>query len=187
MREIINKKKDGTVEYDFRKYFSLYEAMLAEWKKKSKDFNLDVLSRIMEKIWNKETFAIDGKGRSKPERWNYYVEWMSKELKKLDNKQCVCEQLIQAIRPIISQEKIDTVKLYDARVCLDDGGKGPSIDLKADIDPLTKKRIYFSICAAEEGESFTDNIKRCPFCGRSLDNLTVDDFKPLEGIDDLPF
>ena len=177
MEELIRKKEDGTFDYDFEKYFSFDEALLAEWKlNSSEEYDLNVLSELMERLWDKTSICTDGKGRLKEQRWIRFVETKVQQLKDLE-KPCICQQLTEKVRAIISEGKDVEHKLFEERVCFDDGGHGPSISLFASIDPRTKKRVYFSISATEEGESFTDDLKFCPFCGRPLNNLTIDDFK----------
>lgn len=185
MEEIIWRNEDGNIEYDCGEYFTLDEALLAEWRLNSLEMERSVLSELMEKIWDKKSICTDGKGRLKEQRWEAYVDAKIEQLKALE-KPCVCQQLISKIRPIIAAGKPDMdTELFSQRVYMDDGGRGPAIAMLASVDGWTKKRIYFSMTATEEGESFTDDIKFCPFCGRPLDCLTVDDFRT--DMDNLPF
>ena len=48
MKQIIKKNSDGTLEYDFNKYFNLHEALLAEWKENSPEMDRDILSKLMD-------------------------------------------------------------------------------------------------------------------------------------------
>ena len=80
MVEFIKKTPDGKLEYDFEKYFNLNEALLAEWRANSPDLSIDVLSQLMERIWDKKQFCTDGRGRFKPQRWEQYVSEMEEIL-----------------------------------------------------------------------------------------------------------
>jgi hypothetical protein len=171
--QVIKKNQDGTLTYDFEKYFTLSDAVYAEWLLASPTFELSVLSDIMETIWDKSRFIVDGKNRFKPERWDNFVKEYATLIKKDKDKKCYCEELIEMIRPVIAADS--TSSLYDKRVSLDDGGNGPGIYLMASVDNRTMKRVYFTLSACEEGESFAGDLKCCPFCGRDLSKMTIDD------------
>ena len=165
MIEIIKKTPDGKLEYDFEKYFNLNEALLAEWRVNSPDMSIDVLSQLMERIWDKKQFCTDGRGRFKPQRWEQYIREME-EILICTEAPCHCERLMKQIRENNCGE-----------VRISGNDNGPAISMIAQIDNWTNKRIYFTLSACEEGENFSDDIKYCPFCGRKLSNLTIDDFK----------
>jgi len=159
MKELIIKKSDGTVTYDIHKFFTIEDAILAEWKENSPTLDKNVLSKIMEKIYDKDLLCTDGKGRYKLERWNAYVEEKAKQLTSVKEK-CYCEQLLEQFH-----------KDGTERVHIGDDSYGPAITMTICVDPWTKKRLYFYLNAYEEGINSTGYIKYCPFCGKKLTEI----------------
>ena len=162
MIELITKNPDGTFTYDFQKFFTLDDAIMVEWKLNSSELDKEVLSKIMEKIYNREVFCTDAKGRQRLNRWNAYVEQKAKMLTS-GRKKCYCEELLEQFR---SEGEKEIVISGDSTF-------GPVMAMGVTEDNWTKKRLYFYFAAYEEGEGYTDEyLKYCPFCGRKLSEIT---------------
>lgn len=161
MKEIITKNADGTFAYDFEKFFTLDDAILAEWKLNSPELDKDVLSKILEKFVDKTRYCTDGRGRVKPEKWDALVLAKAKLLTETRTK-CYCEELLEQF-----------LSTGDKEVVIGgDSTHGPSITMGISEDNRTNKRLYFYIGAYEEGENYSDEYLRyCPFCGKKLTNI----------------
>jgi hypothetical protein len=163
MKEFIKKNPDGSVKYNTKRFFTLEDAIEAEWKANSSNFDREILSRIMEKIWDKEEYCTTGKGTIKSEKWERFVDSMDERIA-AKNCPCYCERLI-------SQMKKNRGETID--VSIDDS---PTISIVASEDPHTKERVYFSLAAFAEDSSYSGYIKYCPFCGRKLTGFIIKDF-----------
>jgi hypothetical protein len=163
MKELITKNPDGTFTYDFHKFFTFDDAIMAEWKLNSPELDKAVLSKIMEKIYDRESFCKDGKGRQRPNRWDAYVEMKAKMLTSKREK-CYCEELLEQYRNDNNDKEV---------VISGDSTFGPVIEMGISEDPWTKKRLYVYLAAYEEGSDYSEEyLKYCPFCGKKLTEIT---------------
>ena len=161
MKELITKNEDGTFSYDFEKFFTMDEAILAEWKLNSPELDKEVLSQLLERFVDKTRYCTDGRGRLKPKKWDALVEMKAKLLTTTREK-CYCEELLEQF--FATGDKEVTIG--------GDSTYGPVITMGISEDPFTKKRLYFHIAAYEEGENYSDEYLRyCPFCGKKLTEI----------------
>ena len=164
MKELITKNPDGTYTYDFHKFFTFDDAIMAEWKLNSPDLDKEVLSQLLERFIDKTGYCTDGRGRVKPQEWDTLVEMWAKQLTAVREK-CYCEELL---------EQFLTTGDEEIRIGGGSSSRGPAITMSIHKDYGTNKRLYFYIGAYEEGENSSDEyLKYCPFCGRKLTEITV--------------
>lgn len=162
MKELIQKNPDNTFAYDMHKFFTLDEALLAEWQLNSPEFDKAVLSQLLERFVDKTRYCTDGRGRIKPEKWDRLVNEKAKQLTSFQEK-CYCEQLLEQYRADSKYREINIAG---------DSTSGPAIDLVITEDPWTKKRLFYYIHTYEEGENSSDYLRYCPFCGKKLTEIT---------------
>ena len=162
MKELIQKNPDNTFAYDMHKFFTLDEALLAEWQLNSPELDKAVLSQLLERFVDKTRYCTDGRGRIKPEKWDRLVEAKAKQLTSVQEK-CYCEQLLEQYRADAEDKEINIAG---------DSTSGPAIDLVITEDPWTRKRLFYYLRAYEEGDNSTDYLRYCPFCGKKLTEIT---------------
>ena len=162
MKELITKNPDGTFAYDFHKFFTFDDAIMAEWKLNSPKLDKEVLSQLLERFIDKTICCTDGRDRVKPQKWDALVEMTAKRLTAVREK-CYCEELLERF-----------LTTGDEEIHIGSGGRGPAITMGIYKDHRTNKRLYFYIGAYEEGENSSDEyLKYCPFCGKKLTEITV--------------
>lgn len=161
MKELITKNPDGTFAYDFHKFFTYDDAIMAEWKLKSPELDKEVLSQLLEKLIDKTRYCTV-RGRVKPQKWDELIEMMAKRLTAV-RERCYCEELLERF-----------LNTGDEKVHIGGSGIGPAITMGISKDDKTNKRLYFYIGAYGKGESQSDEyLKYCPFCGRKLTEITI--------------
>lgn len=161
MKELITKNPDGTFAYDFHKFFTYDDAIMAEWKLKSPELDKEVLSQLLEKLIDKTRYCTV-RGRVKPQKWDELVEMMAKRLTVV-RERCYCEELLEQF-----------LNTGDEKVHIGGSGIGPAITMGISKDDRTNKRLYFYIGAYGKGENQSDEyLKYCPFCGRKLTEITI--------------
>ena len=161
MKELITKNADGTFAYDFHKFFTLDDAIMAEWKLNSPELNKEVLSQLLERFVDKTRYCTDGRGRVKPQKWDALVEMKAKQLTAV-HKKCYCEELLEQFFATGDKE----VHIGG------DSTVGPAITMGISEDNRTNKRLYFYIGAYEGSENYSDEyLKYCPFCGKKLTEI----------------
>ena len=163
MKELITKNSDGTLAYDFHKFFTFDDALMAEWKLNSPDLNKAVHSQLLERFIDKTRSCTDGSRRVKPHEWDAMVEMRAKQLTAVREK-CYCEELLEQFLTTGDEE----IRIGGS------SSRAPAITMGIYKDYGTNKRLYFYIGAYEEGENSSDEyLKYCPFCGKKLTEITV--------------
>ena len=164
MKELITKNPDGTFSYDFHKFFTYDDAIMAEQKLNSPELDKEVLSQLLEKLIDKTRYCTDGRGRVKPQKWDELVEMMAKRLTAV-RERCYCEELLEKFLNSGGNE----VHIGGASTFI-----GPTITMGISKDDKTNKRLYFYIGAYENGETCSDEyLKYCPFCGKKLTEISI--------------
>ena len=86
--ELFKILPNGKVEYDFNKFLKIDDVIIAEWEQNDPSLSRESLSKILERIWDKKSYCVNGKGKGKEnigsrilivllnivkQSWNIYV------------------------------------------------------------------------------------------------------------------
>ena len=164
--ELFKILPNGKVEYDFNKFLKIDDVIIAEWEQNDPSLSRESLSKILERIWDKKSYCVNGKGKGKEKYWEQnidrFVEYRKAKLEHI----CPCQILEKEIR---NPNRTDSIV---SQVITDTGYTVGCMN--ASIDAWTWKKINFSLSASGDDENYSDTIKYCPFCGRRLDNICID-------------
>jgi hypothetical protein len=63
--ELFKILPNGKVEYDFDKFLTFDDVIIAEWEQNDPELTRESLSKILERIWDKKSYCTNGKGKVK--------------------------------------------------------------------------------------------------------------------------
>lgn len=149
MEEFIIKQADGSVSYDVERFSSIQDAEIAEWK--SGERSIERLEKILLKRLNPDNF-VSGKGKNV---WKKYLKEVYELYSNIPDD-CCCVRL--------EKEIMDSDKT-EASVDLASTNYG-GVDFTARKNP--DGTISYCLAVYADGESFSDNMMFCPFCGKKL-------------------